>query len=128
MELAGTMLAMTQARQGKSAKRQYFRQAGAERASSQRDAETERRRALLLQSRALAVAAASGGGAEDPTVSKILADIGAQGEVNALGALWEGNEASEGLKAEGRSRQREGRAQAVSTILSMGADSAMKYA
>lgn len=127
MELSSTLLAMSQLRQGNSAKKQLYRQAGAERASSQREAEQERRRAMLLQSRALAVAAASGGGADDPTVHKILSDIGAAGEVNALGALWEGNEASEGLKAEGRIRKREGYARGVSTILASAADAGGKY-
>lgn len=126
---AGTgVKAVSQYSQGKSAQRQLYRQAGATRASAQRDAIAERKRALLLQSRALAVAAASGaGGVQDPTIEKLIADIGTQGEMNALGSLYEGEETALGMEAEGRARKREGRARAVSTVLSTGADMMGKY-
>ena len=119
-------LALSQYQQGKAQKKQLFRQDGAARATSQRESERARKQSMLLQSRALAIAAASGGGVDDPTVSKLRADIAAQGEVNALNALWEGNEESAGLMAEGEARKNEGRMRAYSTILSMGED-AMKY-
>lgn len=119
-------LALSQYQQGKAEKKQFFRQAGATRATSQRESERARKQSMLLQSRALAIAAASGGGVDDPTVSKLRADIAAQGEVNALNTLWEGNEEGAGLMAQGEARQREGRMRAYSTILSMG-DDAMKY-
>jgi hypothetical protein len=119
-------LGLAQYQQGKAQKKQLFRQAGAARATSQRESVRDRKQSLLLQSRALAVAAASGGGVDDPTVSKLRADIAAQGEINALNTLWEGNEESAGLMAEGEARKNEGRMRAYSTILSMGED-AMKY-
>jgi hypothetical protein len=125
--MANLMLAMNQFGQGRAAKKQLYRQAGAEQASSQRDSIAERKRGMLLKSRALAVAAASGGGVDDPTVHKLLSDIGAQGEVNALSSLWEGDETAEGLRADGRARQREGVMRGASTILSMGQESAGKY-
>jgi hypothetical protein len=119
--------AVNQYTQGQEAEKQLNRQASTGRATSQRDAISDRKRALLLQSRALAVAAASGGGVDDPTVSKLLADIGAQGEINALGTLWEGKENGAGLQQEGQVRRREGRMRAVSTILSTGSDMYSKY-
>ena len=125
--MANLMLSLNQVRQGQLAKQQLNRQAGAERATAQRDSIAERKRGLLLKSRALAVAASSGGGVDDPTVHKLLADIGAQGEVNALSALWEGDEAAEGMEAEGRARKREGVMRGASTILSMADSSGAKY-
>jgi hypothetical protein len=126
--IAAGISAVSQYSQGQAAKAQAKRQAGAARATSQRDAGSERKRALLMKSRALAVAAASGaGGEDDPTVNNILADIGTQGEMNALGALYEGSESSAGLMQEGRALAREGKARAVSTVLSTAGSMYGKY-
>jgi hypothetical protein len=128
LQLIGAgMRAVDQYTAGQEEKKFTDRAASTSRATSQRDAITDRRKALLLQSRALAVAAASGGGVDDPTVSKLLADIGAAGEMNALGTLWEGSEIGAGLEREGRARRNEGRARAVSTILSEGSAMYDKY-
>jgi hypothetical protein len=122
--------AVSQYAEGQQAKKLAERSAVQIRASSQRDAIAERRRAMLLKSRALAVAAASGGGGvEDPTVSKLIADINAQGEMNALGALYEGEEEATGLELGGQVRRSEGRARATSSILGGASDYyANKYA
>lgn len=90
------------AKQSKSAAKfeagQYIQQAGQERATAQRQSIEERRAARLAESRAIAVAAASGGGASDPTVTKIVGNLAAQGEYNALSALYTGEEAARGLE------------------------------
>jgi hypothetical protein len=128
LALIGTALgAVNQYAEGQQAKKLADRDASTSRATSQRDAITDRKRAMLLKSRALAVAAASGGGVDDPTVSKLLGDIGAAGEMNALGTLWEGNEIGTGLELQGRARRSEGRARAVSSILSEGSAMYDKY-
>jgi hypothetical protein len=87
---------------------QLRQQAGQERAAAQRRAIEERRRGTLAVSKARAAAAASGGGAADPTVLKIYGDLAAEGEQNALTALWEGEEAAKGLEAQAAGAQYEG--------------------
>lgn len=103
-------------------------------AASQRVALEERRKARLLNSRAQAIAAASGGGASDPTVTKIMGDIEAQGEYNALTALYNGESQANYLRNEARGRQMAGKAaqaasrmNAFSTVLSGAASLYDKY-
>lgn len=73
-----------------------LRQAGGEAvAASQRAAYGERRQKDLALSRAQAVAAASGAGATDKGVLDIMAGIEAQGEYNAMSALYEGQAAKQ---------------------------------
>jgi len=93
-------------------------------AASQRNALEERRKARLLNSRAQAVAASSGGGASDPTVANIMGDITAQGEYNALTALYNGDEQANYMRREADARIKSGRlaqsaakANAFSTVL-----------
>lgn len=125
---------------------QLRQQAGQERAASQRQAEEERRAGRLAVSTARARAAASGGGAQDPTVLKIYGDLAAEGETNALTALWEGEEAAKGLEMQAAGAQYEGAAaneaskftsrayrragyiSAAGNLLSGGADFYSKYA
>jgi hypothetical protein len=106
--------------QGKSAKKQAFVQAGQIRATGERDAELKRKQARLLSSRGLAVAAASGAGASDPTVVNQLADIEAQGEYNALGTLYESEDAARDLEYSGKLADAEGRAGAFGSLLQAG--------
>lgn len=80
-------------------------QAGQEIASSQRAALEERRKARILESRAIAVAAASGGAVDDPTIQDILADIQEQGEYRALTVLFEGKTRSFGLELQAEARE-----------------------
>lgn len=65
-----------------------------EAAAGQRAAETKRRQAALVGSRARALAASSGTLATDPTEIDAESDIAGQGEYNALAALYEGMAAS----------------------------------
>jgi hypothetical protein len=94
--------------------RQMEQQAGQERAVSQREAIEQRRRARLAQSRALAIAAASGGGTGG-TVQDILATLGAEGEMNAQAALYEGEEAARGLETQAAATRSQGRYANVSS-------------
>lgn len=87
---------------------QYRQQAGQERASSQRQAIEERRASRIAQSRAVAVAAASGAGASDPTVNKIIGNLAADGEYNALSALFSGEESARGLEMAAKGAEFEG--------------------
>ena len=89
---------------------QLRQQAGQERAAAQRQAENERRAGRLAVSKARAIAAGSGGGASDPTVMNIYSDLAAEGETNAMTALWEGEEAARGLEAQAAGAQYEGAA------------------
>lgn len=93
---------------GKYESQQYTQQANAERATAQRQSIEERRASRIAQSRAIAVAAASGGGASDPTVTKIVGDLAADGEYNALSALYSGEEAARGLEMAGAGSLYEG--------------------
>lgn len=103
---------------------QLEQQAGQERASAQRVAIEQRRRATIANSNATAAAAASGGGATDPTILDITEDIAGQGEYNALSALFEGEEKARGLKLQaastrmqGKQAQRAGYISGASTII-----------
>lgn len=64
--------------------------ANEEAAVGQREAITEGRKAASVASRARALGAASGTAVASPTQVNIEAGIGAQGESNAMTALWEG--------------------------------------
>jgi len=112
--------------------KQMLQQAGQERAASQRESEKEQRKGRLAASRALAVAAASGGGASDPGVVNTIADIESEAELNALAAMFEGEERARTLetgarvrrfegasaRAAGRSKQAAATVGAVGTVLS----------
>ena len=135
LKAGGTLFSSgAQAKSLKSEARQLDTKAGLERASSQREAMEERRKARLLQSRGLAVAAASGGGADDPGVVNILADIAGEGEYRSLTALYEGNERAFGLESEAKARRKEaknvktaGYIGAASTLLGAGSSMSERY-
>jgi len=102
----------------------------------QRRALEEQRQAELLASRALAVAAAGGGGADDPTVSKIIADIRGEGAYRAALQMYDAEEQSRKLKFEGKMAEFIGkeeyetaRMEAIGTLLGTGASMAktVKY-
>lgn len=69
---------------------QLEQNAGQAIASSQREAEEQRRQTRLVQSRALALSAASGGGVTDPTVVNLIGDIAGEGAYRAGVALYQG--------------------------------------
>ena len=79
--------------------------AKAEQASAQRVAQEERRQKELVLSRARAVGAASGGGQDIPLLGAIEED----GEYRALTALWEGDEAAKGRRAQAAASRFEGK-------------------
>ena len=68
----------------------------------------ERKKERLVQSSLQARAAASGAGATDPTVNLISGDIAEEGELRALTALYEGEEAARGLESGAAVRRYEG--------------------
>ena len=107
---------------------QMDRNAIAVEATSQRVAIEERRKAELMQSRARAVAAAGGGTTTGVGVGDILAKIGAEGEFNALSALFEGREKATGMRTQaagarvsGKAAKKAGQLKALSTIMTGGA-------
>lgn len=109
--------------------------AKAERAASQREAANERKRSDYLQSRAKALAASSGAGASDPTIENIIAGLDAEGEYRALSALYNGEQAAEGMDLGAKVRRIEGsnarstsRYRAANTLMSSGASLYEKYA
>ena len=71
---------------------QLDQNAGQALASSQRDAEEQRRQSRILQSRALALASASGAGATDPTVVNLISEIAREGVYRAGVAMYEGED------------------------------------
>lgn len=119
---------------GQAEAAQYARQAGESRATSQRAAEEERRKARLAISRSRAVAAASGAGATDPTVVNLEGGIAEQGEYNALTRLYEGESQARGYEtagdfavAEGDAKASGYRTQAFSSVLSGGSSLYDRY-
>lgn len=95
---AGTLISMKsgmdnaayQAAVAKAEAEALKQRANEEAAAGQRAAETKRRQAALVGSRARALAASSGTLATDPTEVNLEEDIAGQGEYNALSALYEG--------------------------------------
>ncbi len=79
----------------------YNQAAGQNRAVSQRQAEEARRQARLVQSRQQAVAAASGAGAADPTVVNLMGEARKAGEMDALTALYQGEQSARDLEYAG---------------------------
>lgn len=106
-QLAAGQAANVEARRSAAQKRA---QANAVQVEAQGEARNRRRRAELLASRARAVAGASGAGVGDPTVTDILGDIEAGGEYDAASALYSGDFLAQGLVADARATEREGRA------------------
>lgn len=85
-------------------------EAGQMRAASQRAAIEEERQADLAASRARAVAGASGAGVgTDPTVVQAVGDIGYEGELRALTAMYQGEEAGRGLEYQAELERARGR-------------------
>jgi len=101
-----------------------------EKALADKQALEERRKAKLLESKAIARAVAGGAMATDPGVLDITTDIAEEGEYNALMALWEGEERAKGRRTqaaaarmEGKEIKRATKTKAISTAIS-GAGSA----
>lgn len=86
---------------GKRNRQQYEQVAKNVVASGQRASLEERRKAELLASRAIAVAAAGGGSTDDPSISKIIADIEGEGAYRSAVAMYDAEEQEKKLKFEG---------------------------
>lgn len=72
--------------------------AGQQQAVGQIAAAEEIKKAELLQSRALAIAGASGASASDPNFTKIMNDIGFEGEIAAQNQLYNGDETARAMR------------------------------
>lgn len=103
---------------------QLEQKAGQDRATAQRAAIEERRKANIGISNAQAASAASGSGATDPTVLNITGGLAQQGEYNALSALFQGEEAARGAelqatssRMQGKQAQKAGMTSGISTII-----------
>ena len=81
-------------------------------------AREERRQGELLASRAQAIAAASGGSLSDPTMIKLIADLEASGEYNALSRMFEGEVEARGFEKQAGITKRKGRARLATSVLS----------
>jgi len=97
-------------------------------ASAQRQALNEKKNAELIASRAIAVAAAGGGGADDITVTNIVADIDAEGAYRAAVAMYEAETEAANLRYqgelsewEGNQAYKAGKVKAVGSLLETGA-------
>lgn len=105
----GTLAGGKAAREmGEIEKAQYYERALKVEAVAQREAIAERDKAGLYKSRAKAVTAASGFAADDPGATRIQQDLEAQGEYNAMAALYSGYQESKDLRNQGNVAQTEG--------------------
>lgn len=103
-------------------------------AVSQREAIAERRQARQARSRAKAVSAASGLSADDEGAQRIDAELEAQGEYNAMAALYSGYDEAKKMRrqgeiaaTDGRNAKKASRIAAVSTILGTGSSMYQQY-
>lgn len=90
------------AAQAEAQTKQYYAAAGQSRAVAQRQAIEARRQAALINSRQQAVAAASGAGAADPTVVSLMTKARVAGEMDALTALYQGEQTARDLTYAGQ--------------------------
>jgi hypothetical protein len=93
--------------------RQLDTNAGQAQAASQRVAEEETRKSMLLQSRAMAVSAASGGGALDPTVMALISGLSKEGQLASETLLYGGAERARGMHEQAKATRYEGATRAA---------------
>jgi hypothetical protein len=93
---------------GEIEKAQYYEKALKVEAVAQREAIAERDKAGLYKSRAKAVTAASGFASDDPGATRIQQDLEAQGEYNAMAALYSGYQQSKDLRNQGNVAEADG--------------------
>lgn len=91
-------------------------------AASQREAIQKRKEAEIANSRAQAVAAASGAGASDPTIIKLMTDTAGQGELNAQGSLFQGEQQKRGLFDAAKGSRMSGNASLFGSFLGAGGE------
>lgn len=128
MQAAGTLLgADANKRAAKIEAAQMRQQANGEIAMASRAAEEAQRQSRLLQSRALAVAGNQGGSLDSPDVAYALGDIAAQGEYNALAALYEGRTAAQSLNYGAKVKRWEAKRTMTESLLGAGAQLGQGY-
>lgn len=108
--------------------KQLKQRAGQAKATSQFQAEQERRQSRYIQSRAQALAAASGAGASDKTVLDIMGSLEKEGEYRALSALYAGDVASQNDLMAASTAKQEGKNALVQSLFSAGGQLAKGYA
>lgn len=96
---------------------QLERNASNARATSQRSAAEETRKAGILNSNVLAGAAASGGGT-DGSVQNIMGDIAGEGEYRSLTRLYDGEEQARGMEGQASAQIASGKNAQNSSYLS----------
>ncbi len=122
MSAAGTLLgADANSKAAKAEQAQLNQQAMGERASASRAAAEADRQSRLMASAALAANSTSGGGFADPTFVNSMAAIAAEGEYNALSALYEGETQARSTEYAGRVRRAEAKRAKRESILTAGA-------
>jgi len=94
--------------------KQLEQQAGQSMATGQRQSMEQLRQAKLVQSRAIALAAASGAGASDPTVVRLMGQIGAEGAYRAGVAMYQGEEQARQMRLKAAGARYEGEAALIS--------------
>lgn len=82
------------------------REANAALVEAQGQAATERKRAKILRSRALALAGASGTSVDSPSIVDALDSIDTEGELRALNSLYEGDYMAAGLRSGALTKRR----------------------
>ena len=115
-------------------KAQYYEKALKVEAVAQREAIAERDKAGLYKSRAKAVTAASGFASDDPGATRIQQDLDAQGEYNAMAALYSGYQQSKDLRNQGNVAEADGnnaykasKVGALTNLLQTGGSMFMSY-
>lgn len=128
MQAAGTLLgAEANKKAAKIEAAQLRQQATGEIAMASRAAEEADRQSRLLSSRALAVAGNQGGSLDSPDVVYALGDIAAQGEYNALAALYEGKTAAQTLRYKAKVRSWEAKRSGIESLIGAGAQLGQGY-
>lgn len=119
---------------GEIEKAQYYEKALKVEAVAQREAIAERDKAGLYKSRAKAVTAASGFASDDPGATRIQHDLDAQGEYNAMAALYSGYQQSKDLRNQGNVAEADGenaykasKVSALTNLLQTGGSMFMSY-
>lgn len=119
---------------GEIEKAQYYEKALKVEAVAQREAIAERDKAGLYKSRAKAVTAASGFASDDPGATRIQQDLDAQGEYNAMAALYSGYQQSKDLRNQGNVAEADGnnaykasKVSALTNLLQTGGSMFMSY-
>lgn len=123
MQIASTVLGARAANQeGEAAQVAAEFNAKNQFAQKSREAHEEKRKGDILMSNARAAMAAGGGSTMDSGNVYTLSEIGRDANYNALSALYEGEQAAEITRYEGRLKKRAAKGKAIGTVLSGAGD------